>query len=95
MTAVQSDGATTPNMLKRKADVWAEVHAAKTVCPLCGKRLSFRSLRWKHICGRRSVVQVMLDADAAEQRRKDLERKAMESLSARLRERRGEPAVSG
>ena len=93
MTAVQGDGATT--MLKRKADVWAEVHATKTTCPSCGKRLSFRTLRWKHTCGRRSAPQVMLDADVAEQRRKDLERKAMESLSARLRERRGEPAVSG
>ena len=89
MTAVQGDGATT--MLKRKVDVWAEVHATKTTCPSCGKKLSFRTLRWKHTCGRRSAPQVMLDPDVAEQRRKELERKAMESLSARLRERRGEP----
>ena len=93
MTAVQSDGATTPTMLKRKADVWAEVHATKTTCPSCGKKLSFRTLRWKHTCGRRSVTRVMLDPDVAEHRRRDLERK-VESLSARLRERRGD-AVSG
>ena len=94
MTAVQSDGATTPTMLKRKADIWAEVHATKTTCPSCGKKLSFRTLRWKHTCGRRSAPQVMLDPDVAEQRQKVLERKAMESLSARLRERQGD-AVSG
>ena len=98
MSAVQSDGATTPTMLKRKSEIWAEVHAAKTTCPTCGKKLSFRSLRWKHVCRQRGVTQVLLDTDLAEKRRAELQQKAMETLGARLRQRRGEPSgeqVSG
>ena len=96
MTTVQGDDAAT--MLQRKSDIWAEVHAAKTTCPTCGKKLSFRTLRWKHVCRRRGVTQVLLDADLAEKRRAELQQKAVETLRARLHQRQGEPSgeqVSG
>ena len=82
MTAMQ----TAVEMKKAKTEVWEEVHSAKTQCPHCQKSLTVRTLRWKHTCKRRggATAHVLLDADVAERRRQELERKVVETLNRRL-----------
>jgi hypothetical protein len=74
---------TQTEMTKTKPEIWREVHSALTECPYCHKRMSMRTLRWRHVCRRKATPQV-LDAELAEQRRQELLRKVVSSLNSRL-----------
>ena len=67
-----------------KPQIWAEVHANLTECPHCGKVVTVRTLRWRHKCQRRSIPQVLLDAELADLRRRELQQKVLDTLNARL-----------
>ncbi len=69
---------------KGKQEVWKELHATRTQCPHCSKRLTMRTLRWKHVCKRRPIPPILLDPDLAEERRRELQRKVEDCLRARL-----------
>jgi 5-methylcytosine-specific restriction endonuclease McrA len=75
---------TQTEMTKTKPEIWQEVHSALTECPYCHKRMSMRTLRWRHVCRRRATPQVLLDAELAEKRRQELLRKVVSSLNTRL-----------
>ena len=78
-----------PAMLKRA--LWDETLRAKTHCPHCNRKMSVRTLRWKHICRRRGEPQVITDAAVAEKRRRELEQKALDALNERLRQQQAAP----
>jgi hypothetical protein len=72
---------------KNRAEVWAEAQRARTVCPECGKHLSVRTLRWKHICRDRTPRERrprILNTEQAEERRRALEELAAAALRFRL-----------
>ena len=78
-------------MKKGKAKIWEEVHSAKTQCPHCHKTMAVRQLRWKHTCGHKRPPQILLDTEAAEKRRRELEQKVVATLNARLQQRAEDP----
>ena len=71
-------------MTKSKPEIWEEVHSTRTECPHCHKYLTLRTLRWKHVCRRKTIPQILLDAELADLRRQELLRKAMDALNTRL-----------
>ena len=78
-----------------KPQIWAEVHANLTECPRCGKALTVRTLRWRHKCQRRSHPQVLLDAELADLRRRQLQQKVIDTLNARLQGNGGQTCTDG
>ena len=78
------DTQTEVQMTKSRPEIWEEVRSTRTECPHCHKRLTLRTLRWKHVCRRKTIPQILLDAELAELRRQELLRKAIESLNTRL-----------
>ena len=71
--------------VKARAQVWAEAQASKTQCPVCGKTVSMRTLRWKHRCTRKPTRLPTLDAEQAEKRQLELKQLAELARRARLR----------
>ena len=76
---------------KGKAEIWEEVHYAKTQCPRCHKTMAVRQLRWEHTCGHKRPPQILLDTEVAEKRRRELEQKVVATLNARLQQRAEDP----
>ena len=66
-----------------KQQVWKQAHAQRVECPDCHRFVSLRTLRWRHVCGRRSLQQRLLDAQAAELRRQGLTVKALTAHETR------------
>ena len=75
--------------LKTKREIWREARAHRTECPDCGKIVTLRTLRWKHLCGERQLSRRMLDERAAAERLRQLEEIAIEAHEARVRQRNG------
>jgi hypothetical protein len=47
-----------------KQQVWKQAHAQRTECPDCHRFVTLRTLRWRHVCGRRSLQQrLLVEAD--------------------------------
>ena len=81
--------------LRSKQEIWRETHAQRVECPDCHRFVSLRTLRWRHVCGKRSLPQRLLDAQMAELRRQDLTQLALTAHEARKRRRSGgEPETS-
>lgn len=76
---------------KSKQEIWKEAHAQRTQCPACGKCVTLRTLRWRHLCGNRSLPQRLLDANMAALRRQELEELALATFEVRAKERNGGP----
>ena len=75
--------------LRTKGEVWREAHAQRTECPSCGKFVTLRTLRWKHVCrDRPSQRRRLLDSCAASLRLEGLLNLAVESFENRMREGR-------
>ena len=72
-----------------KQQVWKQAHAQRTECPDCHRFVTLRTLRWRHVCGRRSLQQRLLDAQMAELRRQDLTQLALTAHEARKLQRNG------
>ena len=66
-----------------KQQVWKQAHAQRTECPDCHRFVTLRTLRWRHVCGRRSLQQRLLDAQAAELHRQGLVVKALTAHETR------------
>ena len=66
-----------------KQQVWKQAHAQRTECPDCHRFVTLRTLRWRHVCGRRSLQQRLLDAQAAELRRQGLVEEALAAHETR------------
>ena len=80
---------------RSKQEIWKETHAQRVECPDCDRFVSLRTLRWRHVCGRRSLPQRLLDAQMAELRRQDLSQLALTAHEARKKRRSGgEPPES-
>lgn len=75
---------TTEEPLLTKQQVWKQAHAQRVECPDCHRFVSLRTLRWRHVCGRRSLPQRLLDAQMAELRRQGLTVKALTAHEARM-----------
>ena len=75
--------------LKTKGEIWREAHAHRTECPDCGKFVTLRTLRWKHVCGERVLPRRLLDERAARARLEQLEELAREAHGIRMKERNG------
>ena len=75
--------------LLSKQEIWKETHAQRVECPDCHRFVSLRTLRWRHVCGRRSLPQRLLDAQMAELRRQDLTERAFTAHEKRKRKRSG------
>ena len=72
---------------KNRAEVWAEAQRARTECPECGRPMSVRTLRWKHICRDRTPRERrprILNTEQAQERRRALEELAAAALRFRL-----------
>jgi len=78
-----------------KPQIWAQVHANLTECPHCGKVVTVRTLRWRHKCHRRTIPQVLLDAERADLRRRELQQKVIDTLNARLQGNGGQTRADG
>ena len=52
--------------MKSKAEIWREVHGARTACPRCGKSMTRRTLLWKHLCKGGKLPRRQLDLEQAE-----------------------------
>lgn len=63
-----------------KAEVWRAVHAERVSCPECGKSVTRRTLRWKHVCRRPALLPEQKVAERVE----ELERLTLEGLNRRL-----------
>lgn len=63
-----------------KAEVWKAVHEERVACPVCGRSMTRRTLRWKHLCRR----PALLPEQKAAARVEELERLAIEALNRRL-----------
>ena len=50
----------------------------------CHRFVALRTLRWRHVCGRRSLPQRLLDAQMAELCRQGLAVKALTAHEARM-----------
>ena len=74
---------TTEEPLLTKQQVWKQAHAQRVECPDCHRFVTLRTLRWRHVCGRRSLQQRLLDAQAAELRRQGLVVKALTAHETR------------
>lgn len=74
-----------------KADIWREVHRERVPCPRCGKVVTRRTLRWKHVCG--VGRRVLLESGRAEERRQELQVQSMRDLLRRLDLIAGFPGV--
>ena len=72
--------------LRTKGQVWREAHAHRTECPKCGKFVTLRTLRWKHVCRERTQRQCMLDESAAQKRFELLAEVAMHAHAGRMRD---------
>jgi hypothetical protein len=66
-----------------KQQVWRRAHAERVECPDCHRFVTLRTLRWRHVCGRRTLQQRLLDAQAAELRRQGLVVKALTAHETR------------
>ena len=73
--------------MRTRGEVWREAHAHRMECPDCGKFLTLRTLRWKHVCRERTLPRCMLDARAAEERFEGLAQAARQAHEMRMRER--------
>ena len=51
--------------LRTKQEIWKEVHAQRTECPDCYRFATLCTLRWRRVCGQRSLPQRLLDAQMA------------------------------
>ena len=78
-----------------KPQVWAEVHRNLIERPHCGKIVTVRTLRWRRKCQRRSIPQVLLDAELADLRRRELQQKVLDTLNARLQGNGGQTSADG
>ena len=78
-----------------KPQIWAEVHANLTECPHCHKIVTVRTLRWRHKCQRKTQPQVLLDAELADRRRRELQQKVIDTLNARLQGNGGQTGTDG
>lgn len=68
-----------------KQAVWREVHGARAECPLCHKRVTVRTLRWRHKCRVHRPPRATLLTEPEAARRKELIRqRAVEQLMARV-----------
>ena len=76
--------------LRSKQEIWRGTHAQRVECPDCHRFVSLRTLRWRHVCGKRSLPQRLLDAQMAELRRQDLTQLALTAHEKRKRKRSGE-----
>ena len=74
---------TTEEPLLTKQQVWKQAHAQRVECPDCHRFVTLRTLRWRHVCGRRSLPQRLLDAQMAELCRQGLAVKALTAHEAR------------
>ena len=63
------------------------MHSARTECPRCGKRLTVRTLRWKHLCKSVVLPRRLLDLERAAARREELGALALANLQMRLQQR--------
>ena len=72
--------------LRTKNEIWREAHAHRTECPACGRFVTLRTLRWKHVCGERVLPRRLLDERAARARLEQLEQLAREAHGIRMRE---------
>ena len=79
--------------LRTKQEIWKEAHAQRTECPDCHSFATLRTLRWRHVCGKRSLPLRLLDAQMAELRRQDLTQLAL-TVHQKRKKRRGEPELS-
>ena len=73
--------------LRTKGEIWREAHAHRTECPNCGKFVTLRTLRWKHVCGERAPRRPLLDERAARERLEQLSQLAVEAHEMRMKER--------
>ena len=74
--------------LRSKQEIWRETHAQRVECPDCHRFASLRTLRWRHVCGKRSLPQRLLDAQMAELRRQGLTQLAFTAQEKRKRKRK-------
>ena len=75
--------------LRTKGQIWRDAHASRTECPGCGKYLTLRTLRWKHVCGERTPRRRLLDESAARKRLEGLTLAAVQAHELRMKERNG------
>jgi hypothetical protein len=75
--------------LRTKGQIWRDAHASRTECPGCGKFLTLRTLRWKHVCGERTPRRRLLDESAARKRLEGLTLAAVRAHELRMREKNG------
>ena len=80
--------------MKSKAEIWREVHGARTACPRCGKSMTRRTLRWKHLRKDGKLPRRQLDPEQAEQRQLELERLILVRFDERLQQRNGGQAAA-
>ena len=73
--------------LRTKGEIWREAHAHRTECPDCGKIVTLRTLRWKHVCGERTPRRRLLDERAAQKRFEGLAQAAIHAHELRMKER--------
>jgi len=73
--------------LRTKGEIWREAHAHRAECPNCGKFVTLRTLRWKHVCRERTPWRCLLDERAAQKRFELLAEVAVHAHAWRMRER--------
>ena len=72
--------------MRTRGEVWREAHAHRMECPDCGKFLTLRTLRWKHVCGERTMPRRMLDERSAKERFELLAEVAVHAHAWRMRD---------